>query len=327
MELEQHIPEEELEDAELHEDGELGEIVENHEPTDEDRARAMGWRPEAEYRGRMPWKDAAAFLAEGEAQLPVLRDRTRVLSDKVSRYERDIAELRGRSDDQSKALKDMVDLVRRSEQKGYDRAVAELRSKQREAVNVADAETYDALQRRIDEIERERHVTVDMPTVAEPKPPAPERDPVTTAWIEANPWFGLNQTLNQAMVAAHIGIKQLYPSLSLEAQYERAKAQVVAAYPAHFPEERMSEEPPRQQSQQPRPRLRTGTLTPSSPVAPPRRNASPFDQIEDPAERAEGKEAFERLQRQGVDMTAEEYVALFVNPKADIIQLRQRRKV
>jgi len=47
------------------------------EPTNEDRAKEMGWLPKEEYRGQAEWVDADTYLKRGESMMPFLRANLR----------------------------------------------------------------------------------------------------------------------------------------------------------------------------------------------------------------------------------------------------------
>jgi hypothetical protein len=60
------------------------------EPTDEARAKEMGWLPKEEYRGQAEWVDADTYLKRGESMMPFLRanlrrseEQTRTLNQKL----------------------------------------------------------------------------------------------------------------------------------------------------------------------------------------------------------------------------------------------------
>lgn len=310
----------------------LGDFTEDDTPSVEDRARAMGWHPlpkdpnnpqPGDYRGDpRRHTDAAAFIAHGEEQLPILRDQTRRLSDKLARATTQIEGLSNTVAEQARAVKDAMDLARRSDERGYNRAVAEMRAEQRDAVAAGDTVAYDQVQERLDAAAREREVA-NTPASREPAPASEGIWPETTAFINDNPWFNSDPVLKRAMIAEHEAVLKGQPSLSRAQQYARAKARVVADFPDSFPESQMSRAPAAETEQQ-RPR-RAAVLAPSAP-AQPRRQGSPFDRIEDVGERDQAKAAFVRLQNNDPGMTPDEYMTLYDNPKADPLALRSARK-
>lgn len=323
----------EIEDEELPSDELDTGLGDERQTSVEERARAMGWHPlpidpdnpqPGDYRGDpRRHTDAATFIAHGEEQLPILRDQTRRLSDKVARYTADIEGLRYTVAEQARAVKDAMDLARRSDERGYNRALQEMRAEQREAVAAGDTQAFDQVQERIDAAQRERDANAVPPARSEQAPASESVWPETTAFINDNPWFNSDPALHRAMIAEHNAVLQVHPNMSRAQQYARAKARVVEAFPDSFPEPNM---PPAAEPEQMRVRRTAGVLAPSAPAPPPRRT-SPFDQIDDPGERAQAKQAFTRLQNMDPGMTADEYMTLYTNPKADALSLRKARKV
>src|SRR5271166_5657668 len=101
----------------------------------EARAREMGWKPLAEYRGPPgKWQPAADFISRGENILPIVRQQNRALTEKVGRMEGEFTSMRKTLDEQTQIIKDLRDMGRKADQRGYERAMAEIRAKQREAV-------------------------------------------------------------------------------------------------------------------------------------------------------------------------------------------------
>ena len=106
---------------------------------------------------------------------------------------------------------------------------------------------------------------------------------------------------------------------------EEAKARVAERYPERF-------EAPRDQAP-PAPRPARPARRPASVAAPtpeppaPRPGATPtINSIADPAERAQVREAFNRLKRQLPDTTEADYMALYEDPHSDILAMQQTRK-
>ena len=297
----------------------------------EARARAQGWRPLAEFKGNPElWCDAPTFLQRGEEAWPVMRDQNRRMSERLARLEPEMAELRNTIAEQAQAVKDAMALARRSDERGYQRGLNELKAKQREAVEAGDTVAFDQVQEQIDAAQREREVSLE-PVAREPAPkPAPpatpqnEIWPETTAFVEANPWFKQDVQLRQAMTAAHQAVLTLHPTIGRAASFEKAKRMVMESYPDRF-EDEMAAAPPREEPPA-RPRRAASVLAPSNTdTGDGGRRRSAFEQIADPTEREQARAAFANMRKHDPEVTAEEYVALYINPHADVLDLRRTR--
>lgn len=317
-----------LEDFELPEDGDADEV------SVEARARAMGWKPQGEHRGdSRRFLTAEEFIAKGENELPVLRDNVRRTTEKLVKQDGEIAALRATIEQQGQAVRDAMQMARSANDAGYKRAMDELKAKQREAAASGDIEAFDQIDQQITaaQVEREAHdkgfVTVPIPKEPDPAPQPGKVDPETTQFIAANPWFNTKPVLKGAMINAHAAIMAAEgpaKGAALTDQYERAKAEVVEAFPHFFPSEApVADDDKPTPTPRPRPRLRPA-LTPSSENPP--RHGSPFDRIENPAERAEARAAYANILKWDKDCTEDEYVTLYLNPKTNPIELREQRR-
>jgi hypothetical protein len=324
----------EFEDAEL--------PPEEPEVSAEDRARAQGWRPLAEYRGPPGrWSNAEEFLARGEADWSILRAQNRKMSEKLARLEPEIESLRNTSAEQSEALKAAMNLARRADQRGYDRAVADLKTKQREAVQSGDEVAYDQVEEQLKALETTR-AEVEAPP--EPRAPAPKGAPPPPQEVidfrRDNPWFDRDERLRKAMIAMHqaeIDAEGRKEGAGLQAQLDRALNRMHAAYPETRPAGDLTdldyeeeEELPPEPAPRPRPRTRVPAVAAPGPAARPRpgpgARSDPFSSIPDEAERADVKRAFESIRRQDPGYTAAEHMAIYDDPHVDVLELRRQRK-
>ncbi len=308
----------------------------------EDRARAMGWKPlpadphnptRDEYRGdpRLH-RSADEFIAHGEREWPVLRESNRRMSEKLARLEPEVGTLRNTIAEQKEAIAAAMTLARRADQRGYDRAVTELKEQRRAAVEAGDVEAHDQVQEQIDTMERER-AKAEEPAAPTPTPeptPEPKRPiPEIEAFIQANPWFNdaRRPYLQTAMIGMHnavIAEKRIGP---LADQLAEALERLQAAYPEIAPAAAETDEDEMPQPPAPRPARRApSALPPSAPMGQRRAAVSPIDRIADTAERAQARQAFLSMKRQDPDFTEGEYMALYDDPHADALELRRQRK-
>ncbi len=315
------------------EDEALDEQPDDEAPVSiEDRARAMGWKPQSEYRGDpRRWTDAATFIAHGEEELPILRDQNRRMSERLARNEGQMATMQKSLTEQAQAVKDAIALARRADEAGYQRALRELKAQEREAASTGDVETFDQVQEQIKALETTR-ATVETPAAPVEDPPAAPPPqalaPEINAFIRENAdWFNdaTRPYLRDAMIAMHNAVIKEDSTVPVAEQLVLAKERMAAAYPEILGDEDGEQmpapTPPRRPARRP-----ASALPPSAPVPPRRPGASPFDAITDQVERDEAKRAFESLKRHDPDMTAREYMTIYSNPHVDTLELRRQRK-
>lgn len=290
----------------------------------EARARRQGWRPLAEYRGPAgKWVDAETFLERGEQFLPFVRKDLEQSRAEVARMGSEIDGLRRTVEEQKQSLNELLQFARNADQAGYNRAKAELEADMRQAVVDGNTEAFDEAKEKLDTLAEGRATRV----VREPERTAPESrpqpqpkvavDPVAQAFVNANPWFERDPSLASYMNECHLLLQQAEPGLSLAENLEKAKEMVIQKFPEKFGRQREPEPQPRQ------PVARSRVVTPSRSGASPTAVRDPFGVITDAAEREAAKKAYTRMKAQMPSLTATEYVTLYLNPHADVLQLRR----
>lgn len=298
-------------------------------------AREMGWKPLEEYRGPPgKWRPAAEFVERGENILPIVRDQNRRLTERLGKTETEITGLRSTVDslvktnqEQLKALNDMRALAQSADKRGYDRAMAEIKSEQRKAVSEGNMERYDQLVEQAEALESGRPKPADPParteTPAADPPPArqpPTLSQATRAFLQENAWFNSDQFLTRKMIDQHLDVIGEGTIADESAQYAEAKKRLMAQYPTRFGL------PP---TPAPRQRPRAASVSEPTPGGEPapRANGMTLASIQDPEERKEAQAAFNRFKTQMPDYTEAEYMQLYTNPKTDVLeQQRQARK-
>lgn len=309
------------------------------DPAVEARAREMGWKPLAEYRGPPgKWQPAAQFIERGENILPIVRQQNRALTERLGKLEGEVTGLRNTASEQLQIIKDLREMGRTASKRGYDQAMAEIKAKQRAAVEAGDTKSYDQLVDQAEALESERPAAAVEPVrpAAEPpaRPSAPALREPTKNFIADNPWFSNNKLLADTMIALHQEVlserqandASLIADPALERELlEEAKARVVERYPERFG---MARKPTSEPTPRPQNRRAASVAAPTAGDPPPPRNGSAqtINSIADPADRAEAREAFNRMKRNMPDYTEAEYMAVYADPHSDILSMQHQAK-
>lgn len=99
----------------------------------------MGWKPQEEYKGDPNrWTDAESFVKVGEERIPVMKENYRKLEDKFKNLE-----------DKLTATQDYQEHMGKVQ---YDRAMKDLQTQQRSAVEEADTDTFDKIEKQKEQI-------------------------------------------------------------------------------------------------------------------------------------------------------------------------------
>lgn len=316
-----------------------GEILEGDDDAQaeraaiEARARTMGWKPKEEFRSGPPshWLDAPEFVARGDEALPLLRDNNKRLSEKVIDLERRVAgfgDLQNTVTEQKQAIEDLRKLAQRADERGYQRARKELEDRQDAAAEVGDTVAVRQTREQLEALDAERAAPVaatPAPTPTPTPPPTPVMDPAIARFARENAsWWNVDRQLSQAMISMHNVVIGKHPDWSLADQLSEALLKLKAEYPERF------DPPPApvvvdddDDDDIPPPRRAASVTTPRGQTPAPRAPKSGFDSIADPTERSQAKAAYERIKRADPEMTVAEYMAIYDDPHADVLELRR----
>ena len=161
----------------------------------EQKAFDQGWRPQEEFKGpEENWKTPKEFIKDGEW----------------------LAQIKSLKQDQERQKQDFDDRLENTNKLHEARRQADikkLKAQQRDAVDSADTEAYDAASEQIADLEGQEVKTT---TTTEPG-----KDPVIAAWEEKNPWFN---DLNDERGSVAVGIYNTYANQNKGA----SSAQVLA---------------------------------------------------------------------------------------------------
>ena len=161
----EELENEELENEELENEG-------NEEPDEEtvSMAKSMGWVDSDKFRGdKDRWVGADEFVEKGLNDLPILRERLRSQSKKITDMETDISSFKTYHEE--------------TLSKEYSRAIHDIREKQLATVEEGDTEAYQKLEKQKEQlaISHSRN-----------RPPAspPADNPLYSSWKDKNSeWF------------------------------------------------------------------------------------------------------------------------------------------
>ena len=176
----------------------------------EDKARAMGWVPQGEWRGdKARWVDADQFLERGEHLVPVLRERTDAMAKKI--------------DELQNSIKQFADYHSKTEQRAYERAVEMIKREMKAAVKVGDEEAFDHAQAQYERLTKETE-----------QRPQSKVDPEFEDWRQVNTWYGSDKQLTALANSVADMLVQEQPELKGKAFLKEVERQVKEVRPDKF---------------------------------------------------------------------------------------------
>lgn len=135
----------------------------------EAEASKMGWTPKDQFKGDpAKWRPADEFVERGKNMLPIVQAT-------VKRQERELADLRT-------TVKDFAEHMTKTEQRAYDRALADLKAERAAAVAAGDGETFAKVDDAIDQLKTEAQAKA----AKAAKQAEPGDDPAYSEWEARN---------------------------------------------------------------------------------------------------------------------------------------------
>lgn len=155
--------------------------ISSHE---EAAAKARGWVPKNEYRGRAEdWQDAKSFL------------------DRNASLQSEVKELRERFQAQEETYAERLQRIEAANERiireDRERLQAQLRQAKRQAVELSDVEEFDRLEREETEYYRRQAEYEKTQKPANVQEQAPKLLPETQDWIRRNSWFNESPAMRQ----------------------------------------------------------------------------------------------------------------------------------
>lgn len=178
--------------------------IQNGAGSDEERARANGWVPEAEWRGDpSQWRDAKTFNDRAETYPPALRRQLQ--KEKEARefeklqFEDRIRRLEEGFDKKFKSTQKMTQEALRLQRQ---QMLEDFEAQKRAAAAAGDTETYDKIRQKEDKVYRQI-AEQDKPE-PEPAPQAPQggQDAILQKWLSQNRWMNNAYLAGKAQAVA-----------------------------------------------------------------------------------------------------------------------------
>lgn len=195
------------------------------EPTVEDRAREMGWRPKEEFKGDdTKWVDAETFVKRGEEILPILRATAKKDREALEAAKAEIAEMK-------KTFSEFKRYHSATEQRALEKARKELEREMAEAVEAKDHQAVREIANEMASLSKDVRTDDDGNDMGSPQMVAFKEE-----WERENPWINTDPDLK----AYAFGICQDMAAKGVKPkdQLIEAAKKVRQAFPHKFENER-----------------------------------------------------------------------------------------
>lgn len=206
----------------------------------EDRARAMGWRPQDEYKGDpSKWRSAEDFVQRGESELPILRENLRRTTSEITTLRERLAKTEGNAQANFQRLEKMTEVALARQRQTLE---AQYAAAMRDAAASGDLQRYDQLQegqaRAIAEFDRTAQPAA-APVQEQPqqKQPDPYQQQTIQTWTQRNAWFEQDMEMRYAATAYSNQIASKTPGMTLEENLAATEQYMRKRYSDKFPQQ------------------------------------------------------------------------------------------
>lgn len=176
-------------------------------------ARALGWKPQNEFRGPPDkWRPADQFMAT-TANPAVLANNFRVLSDRYrtleSTHRSTTQQLTAKLDEATGMVGTLTDRFRTVEERAYTRARKELLAERDKAISDGDTAAVHRLDADVQELDAGKPPPkpAATTTTTTAQPTAPAIDPEVAAWSAKNDWFFKDVEMQASANAASAALR------------------------------------------------------------------------------------------------------------------------
>jgi hypothetical protein len=200
----------------------------------EDQARALGWKPEAEFKGdAAKWTDADAFLEVHGRNNGALRSA-------VDRQAKELADLKKQMQGMDAAHKRIFDMQIKKQREEFDQQVAFLKAQRREALREGQHDTALDIEDQIDDLQKKGPELPDAPQKTQVPQQNWQENPVMVEWATRNVWFAKDRAMT--VYAADVGaeVRKDNPNMAFPDLLAEVSKQVRAEFPHKFTAARRS---------------------------------------------------------------------------------------
>jgi hypothetical protein len=211
------------------------EDVKSSANNSEEKAKRMGWVEKERFRGdKSKWVDADEFVERGETELPILRERLRKMDGTVVGLKSTISEMRN-------TFSEFRERQKKLTTSAYERALKDIKQKQRLAVEEGDTEAFDVVEADREELEKkynqEKSETLKNTKTTNDEFTQYENEAIAEFdnWRKENSWYDKNPILQS--YASNLSVKlQNARGLTGTALYNAVRDDVRDRFPEEFPD-------------------------------------------------------------------------------------------
>lgn len=188
----------------------------------EAEARAVGWKPEAEFKGKAGrWKTAEDFIHAREEALPVMKS---LLREQEKEYGERLA-----------GIEKAANSALTAAQANSDKIIADLQGQLRYYASKGDLNSYDRANAQLAEAVKAAPQTI---------PIASEKEQADEKFARDNPWYGVDKKLTSFAMGESMRLLQENPGMTIAANRRLTAEAVRQEFPEKFQGNRVDPDSP-----------------------------------------------------------------------------------
>jgi hypothetical protein len=208
----------------------------------ETRAKRMGWVPLDDFRGD-PDRHLSPeeYIRRAEEQLPIAKGTLRQMEKKMAAQEALLREQSERMKHMQSSFEKFVTFSKASEERAYNKALEELKTKQLEAVESGDVDAFKEVSKELDEHIKTRGEAVGEAVGKERgdqaggyKPPEWAEPGSFEAWLSENSWFNENPRMANFAHSMDALLHRTKPKLRQSERLAEITKLVREEFPGYF---------------------------------------------------------------------------------------------
>ena len=198
----------------------------------EERAKSMGWVPSEEFKGDPEkWVDAETFLKRGDEILPIMKERLSKMEGRFQEQNEGYKKQTNKIEKLTESLEKFAKFHKDTAKRSYERAIKDLKKRQRSAVEEGNVDVFDNIETEIEGLQQEIETPADDTKADE------TIHPDFNPWMQQNPWYGTDPDLTAYANGIGPSIARDMPDIDGKAFYEEITKRTKKMFPYKFKSE------------------------------------------------------------------------------------------
>lgn len=195
----------------------------------EQEAKAQGWAPREEFRGKEDdWVDAETFVRRGKEIMPILRKNNEKLLKELAEAKKAAEEAREAAKEFREYQKELSD----RKVKELNLQIEQLKQAKREAISAGDGDRVIAIDDAIDDVKAEQAAAKEeAKEKIQQNQTQQEFDPSLNVWLGKNEWFGKDSRMTAIANGIGEAIRRENPNLIGEGFLEQLDKELADFFP------------------------------------------------------------------------------------------------